>query len=62
MCTLTTMDDLTMNRPLVLVPASILDDLLELARLAADRIGEDPLANALRGSTAEVRCSLLMEP
>ena len=51
-----------MNRPLVLVPASILDDLLELARLAADRIGEDPLANALRGSTAEVRCSLLMEP
>jgi hypothetical protein len=48
---------------LVLVPARRLDDLLELARLAAERLGDsDPIASALRGSAAQVRSDAILEP
>ena len=47
---------------LVLVPAGELDDLLELARLASERMGSDPVGDALRGSAAAVRMSALLEP
>lgn len=48
---------------LVLVPAAQLDDLLELARLLAERLPEtDSLASALRGSTAQVRSVAVLEP
>lgn len=47
----------------VLVPATLLDDLLELARLAADRLPEDDsLASNLRGQAASVRHSAVLEP
>lgn len=46
-----------------LVPAGQLDDLLELSRLAVDRLPEtDPLASALRGATAQVRIAAVLEP
>lgn len=48
---------------LVLVPATQLDDLLELARLAVDRLPEtDPLRSCLLGSVAGVRSAALSEP
>jgi hypothetical protein len=48
---------------LVLVPATALDDLLELARLASDRLPEqDPLVLPLRGSIGQVRSTALPEP
>lgn len=49
---------------LVVVSARELDDLLELSRLAADRLeGADGLiAKELRGSAAAVRRDALMEP
>lgn len=51
---------------LVLVPAARLDDLLELAGLAAQELEvnapNDPLASALRGSIAEIRTHGLLEP
>lgn len=47
---------------LVVVPADQLDDLLELARLAAERLPDDQLARSLRSATATVRCSQLIEP
>lgn len=52
----------TTNR-FALVPVDQLDDLLELARLAADRLPEtDPLVTALRGSAAAVRSLAVLEP
>jgi len=47
---------------LVLVPVGRLDDLLELSRLAAERLPNDPVGSALRGAAAEVRASSLIEP
>lgn len=48
------MDAVTLA-PLVVVDARALDDLLELARLAAERLGsDDPIALALSGSRAQV--------
>jgi hypothetical protein len=48
---------------LVLVNARVLDDLLEMARLASERLPEtDPLASSLRGSVAQVRLGAVMEP
>lgn len=48
---------------LVLVPAAQLDDLLELARLAADRLPDpDPLRTALTGSISAVRQVATIEP
>lgn len=48
---------------LVVVPASLLDDLLELARLSADRLPDsDPLRSALLGSISGVRCAAILEP
>lgn len=47
----------------VLVPHRELDDLLELSRLAAERLPDtDPLASALRGSRAQVRSIAVLEP
>ena len=52
----------TTNR-FALVPATELDDLLELARLASGRLPEtDPLVMALRGSAAAVRSAAVLEP
>jgi len=48
---------------LLLIPAAQLDDLLELARLAAARLPEyDALQLALIGAIAEVRISSAYEP
>lgn len=48
---------------LVVVPAARLDDLLELARLAADRLPEhDALTTALAGAAAQVRSDSILEP
>lgn len=48
---------------LVIVGARQLDDLLELVRLAADRLGEsEPLASALLGQRAAVYQTATMEP
>ena len=48
---------------LVLVPATLLDDLLELARLAADRLPEhDSLRMSLAGSVSATRACALPEP
>ena len=46
-----------------LVPAGQLDDLLELSRMAVDRLPDtDPLTSALRGATAQVRVAAVLEP
>jgi len=49
---------------MVVVPASVVDDLTELSRLAADRLEVlDPaLAGSLRGSAAQVRLTVVHEP
>lgn len=48
---------------LVVVSAAQLDDLLELSRLAVDRIAEsDPLRLALLGSISAVRLAATIEP
>lgn len=48
---------------LVLVPAVVLDDTLELARTLVDRLPhDDPLALALRGSIGQLRAEIVMEP
>ncbi len=49
---------------MVVVPASVVDDLTELSRLAADRLEHlDPaLAGSLRGSAAQVRLTVVHEP
>lgn len=48
---------------LVLVSAAQLDDLLELSRLAAERIPDpDPLRAALVGSISALRLSATIEP
>ena len=48
---------------LVLVRAAELDDLLELARLAADRLPDpDPLHAALVGSISAIRLGATIEP
>lgn len=48
---------------LVVISATQLDDLLELARLAVDRLDEiDPLRSALAGSISAVRMSATFEP
>lgn len=54
---------MTSDERLVIVRAKPLDDALELARLAVERLGDaDPIARELRGAIAEVRSSGLMEP
>lgn len=51
------------DSPLVLVSATRLDDLLELARMASERLpSDDPLTSAMRGTIAQVRQSALFEP
>lgn len=46
----------------VIVGAKSLDDMLELARLAAARLGdEDPLAKQIKGVTAELRTHSRLE-
>lgn len=47
---------------MVLVPAGQLDDLLEVSRLASERLHGDAVGDALRGSAAAVRASSLLEP
>jgi hypothetical protein len=48
---------------LVVIPAAQLDDLLELSRLAADRLDDiDPLRLALIGAVGAVRLSAIVEP
>jgi hypothetical protein len=47
---------------LVVVPADELDDLLELTRMATDRLPDDPLTSALVASAAQVRSSAVIEP
>lgn len=48
---------------LVVVNARHLDDLLEMARLAVDRLPDtDPLASHLRGAVAQVRLGAVLEP
>ncbi len=48
---------------LVLVPAAQLDELLELARLAAERIPDpDPLRAALVGAIGAIRQAVIVEP
>jgi len=47
---------------LVLVRADQLDDLLELTRLACDRLPDDQLARSLKASLGQVRLSQLIEP
>jgi len=48
---------------LVVVNARHLDDLLELSRLASERLPDgDPLATNLRGATAQVRFGAVLEP
>lgn len=47
---------------LVLVPADQLDDLLELARIATERLPEDQLARSLRAAISQVRLSRSVEP
>lgn len=48
---------------LVVISATQLDDLLELARFAVDRLDEiDPLRTALLGSIGAVRMSATFEP
>lgn len=46
----------------VLVPADRLDDLLELARLAIERLPDDQLARSLKAATSDIRLSRLFEP
>lgn len=53
----------TLDGRLLIVPARPLDDLLELARIAADRLPDhDPVASSIRGAVAQVRASLILEP
>lgn len=48
---------------LLVVPAGVLDELLELASAAASRLGAEPaLADALRGATAAARAEIVVEP
>lgn len=47
---------------LVLVPADQLDDLLELARIATERLPDDQLSKSLRAAVSQVRLSQLVEP
>ena len=52
---------------MVLVRAGALDELVQLAEIAADRLdvgdaGVDSLRDALRGAAAEVRTHSLLEP
>jgi hypothetical protein len=48
---------------LVVISAQGLDDLLELARMAADRLPqEDALHSALIGAISQVRTSATVEP
>ena len=53
----------TLDGRLLVVPARPLDDLLELARIATERLPEhDPVASSLRGAIGQVRSSLVPEP
>lgn len=47
---------------LVLVPADQLDDLLELSRIATERLPDDQLSRSLRAAISQVRLSQLVEP
>lgn len=47
---------------LVLVPADQLDDLLELARIATERLPDDQLSKSLKAAVGQVRLSQLVEP
>lgn len=51
---------------IVMIPARSLDDLLELARMAVDRLArlepDDPLTSALRGVIANARAGSILEP
>lgn len=55
---------MTITHPkLVVVDANALDDLLELVRVAIDRLNaEDDLARCLRGVAADIRTRSLLEP
>jgi hypothetical protein len=47
---------------MVVVPAEALDDLLELTRLATDRLPDDQLSRSLRASAAQIRVAAVVEP
>jgi hypothetical protein len=47
---------------MVVVPAQALDDLLELTRLATDRLPDDQLSRSMRASAAEIRVVAVVEP
>jgi len=53
---------MTDSAPLVLVPLVALDDILELARLASERLGDDQLGRSLRAAAAQIRVSVIAEP
>lgn len=60
-CTVEPMD--AIQDRLVLVRAGALDEVLELARLAAERLPQDdPLTFALKGTIGQIRSGVLIEP
>jgi len=60
---MTAMDAVTLPRRHVIVDARALDDLLEVARLVADRLpGDDNLRLALNGARAQVLSGATLEP
>lgn len=56
--------DTQLSHRQVVVPAQALDDLAELARLAADRLDaqDQSLALSLRGAAAQARAQAVLEP
>lgn len=56
------MVDMETTDRMVVVSARQLDDLLELAGRAADRLAGDPVGSALSGARAEVLRSATVEP
>lgn len=47
---------------MVVVPAEALDDLLELTRIASDRLPDDQLSRSLRAAQAQIRVAAVVEP
>lgn len=48
---------------MLVVPAAVIDDLLELVNVSVARLASEPaLADALRGAAAAARAEMVMEP
>lgn len=56
--------DTQLSHRQVVIPAQVLDDLAELARLASDRLDaqDQSLALSLRGAAAQARAQAVLEP